>query len=77
LPQFLLSSSESKGSVGIKAKSIPPKGKIALSNCFHVSIAYEKGTIAKATSLRDEFPEGEFNIVHRMKHIDSAMKPPK
>jgi hypothetical protein len=77
LPRFLLLSSESKGSIGIKAKSIPLAGKKALSHCFNFSIAYGKEKIAIATTLQDEFPQGEFNIVQRMKHIDSADKTPK
>jgi hypothetical protein len=77
LPRFLLFSSESKVSIGIKAKSIPLAGKKALSHCFNVSIANEKEKITNSTAVQDEFPEGEFNIVQRMKHVDSAGKTPK
>jgi hypothetical protein len=77
LPRIFFFSSEPKVSIGIKAKSIPPPGRKTLSHCFNVSIAYGKEKIAKATVPQDEFPEGEFNIVQWMKHVDSASKTPK
>jgi hypothetical protein len=58
-----LSSGEPKGSIGMKAKSIPLPGKKTPSHCFDVSTASGKEKTTNYTALRDELARVEFKSI--------------